>query len=113
MFARYANNFQHILVILLIFGVLTLLYISIQFTNRINDNVYNEKIGEIWAEKRALTEQKYRMSEIEKRLFNKLESIQKSCGEVCNTRVTGTPGKVGFFLQKNKNKYILYCFGKF
>jgi hypothetical protein len=30
----------------------------------------------------------------EQRLFEKLESIHKSCGEVCDTRITGTPGKV-------------------
>jgi hypothetical protein len=98
MLARYKNNFQHILVILIIFGVLTLLYVSIQFTSTNNNNVvYDEQIGDIWAEKRRLTEQKYRMSEIEKRLFSKLESIQKSCGEVCNTRTSGTPGKVRSF----------------
>jgi hypothetical protein len=29
-----------------------------------------------------------------RRLFQKLESVQKSCGQVCDTTITGTPGKV-------------------
>ncbi len=41
-----------------------------------------------------LTAKKYEMSDIEKRLFDKLESIQKSCGQVCDTRISGKPGKV-------------------
>jgi len=28
------------------------------------------------------------------RLFKKLESIQTSCGQVCDTSITGKPGKV-------------------
>ena len=34
------------------------------------------------------------MGFIEQRLFDKLESIHQSCGEVCNTRLSGPPGKV-------------------
>ncbi len=36
------------------------------------------------------------MNDIEKRLFDKLESIQKSCGQVCDTRISGKPGKVNY-----------------
>jgi hypothetical protein len=34
------------------------------------------------------------MDDVERRLFEKLESIHHSCGQVCDTRVTGRPGKV-------------------
>ncbi len=36
----------------------------------------------------------HQMGYIEQRLFDKLESIHQSCGEVCNTRLSGPPGKV-------------------
>ena len=80
-----------------IFAALFLFALHSFLISRKFDHFDAETIRKIWKKKTELTRQKYEMSDKEKRLFEKLESIHKSCGEVCNTKVTGSAGKVNKF----------------
>ena len=52
-------------------------------------------------EKINLTASLGNITDKEMNLFEKLKSIQESCGDVCDTTITGVPGKVD---TKNKSK---------
>jgi hypothetical protein len=60
----------------------------------------------IWEHKFQLTSQFFNVTEADRRLFQRLSSVQKSCGEVCDTSIKGVPGKVGH-LTYHKNLYLL------
>jgi hypothetical protein len=45
-------------------------------------------------EKINLTASLGNITDKEMNLFEKLKSVQESCGDVCDTTITGVPGKV-------------------
>ncbi len=73
-----------------------------------------QTIREIWREKFEQSSLFIKMSEKDRKLFENLESVQESCGEICDTTITGTPGKVWktiflFNFLKLSTGYVLKC----
>ena len=95
-FQNNRSNFQTALLSCIAVGFITVVALySFQISQEF-DHLSAEAIGKLWQKKKELTGQMYEMSDKEKRLFEKLESIHKSCGEVCSTKIYGSPGKVRY-----------------
>jgi hypothetical protein len=53
-----------------------------------------QTVRQIWREKVSDTSLFVKMTDKNRRLFEKLESVQESCGQVCDASIEGRPGKV-------------------